>query len=113
MTEEYLDYVEDIIAAMNDAESFVKHEDFSAFLKDKKTIYATIRALEIIGEAVKHIPSSIKNSHPQIPWKEMTGMRDKVIHEYFGVDLRRVWLTIKGDIPKTKPIFEKILNDSK
>jgi uncharacterized protein with HEPN domain len=113
MKEEFLDYVEDIIGAMNDALSFVKDMEYDVFLRDKKTIYAVSRALEIIGEATKNIPASVKNRYPQIPWKKMAGMRDKVIHEYFGVDLKRVWSTVKKDIPDLKPLFEKILNDFK
>jgi uncharacterized protein with HEPN domain len=113
MKEEFLDYIEDVIGAMNDALSFVKDMDYDVFLRDKKTIYAVNRALEIIGEATKNIPASVKNRYPQIPWKKMAGMRDKVIHEYFGVDLKRVWSTIKEDIPDLKPLFEKILSDFK
>jgi len=113
MKEEFLDYIEDIIGAMNDALSFVKDMEYDVFLRDKKTIYAINRALEIIGEATKNIPASVKNRYPQIPWKKMAGMRDKVIHEYFGVDLKRVWRTVKKDIPDLKPLFEKILSDFK
>jgi uncharacterized protein with HEPN domain len=113
MKEEFLDYIEDIIQAMNDALSFVKDMEYNVFLRDKKTIYAVNRALEIIGEATKNIPPSVKKRYPQIPWKKMAGMRDKVIHEYFGVDLKRVWSTVKKDIPDLKPLFEKILSDFK
>ena len=112
MKAEFLDYVEDIIEAMNDAMNFVKDSEYALLVTDRKTIYAVVRALEIIGEAVKHIPVPVKNRYPQIPWKDMAGMRDKVIHEYFGVDLKRVWRTVNEDIPKLKPIFEKILTDS-
>jgi len=113
MKEEFLDYIEDIIEAMNDAMSFVEGMEYDDFLKDRKTIYAVIRAIEIIGEAVKKIPESVKNRYPQIPWREMAGMRDKLIHEYFGVNLRAVWDTIKQDIPNLKPSFDKILKDFK
>ena len=84
MKEEFLDYIEDIIEAMDDAANFVKDMDYNSFLRDRKTVYAVIRALEIIGEAAKNVPIEIKNNYPQIPWKDMAGMRDKVIHEYFG-----------------------------
>jgi uncharacterized protein with HEPN domain len=112
MKEEFLDYVDDIIKAMDDALSFVRGINYDTFVKDRKTMYAVIRALEIIGEAAKNIPSPIKARYPQIPWKDMTGMRDKVIHAYFGVDLKRVWSTVNKDIPNLKPHFEKILKEN-
>ncbi|MGD0996682.1 MAG: DUF86 domain-containing protein [Candidatus Bathyarchaeia archaeon] len=112
MKDEFLDYVEDILKAMDDALTFVKDMNYDAFVKDRKTIYAVIRALEIIGEATKNIPSPIKTRYPEIPWKDMAGMRDKVIHAYFGVDLKRVWSTVNADIPTIKPYFEKLLRDN-
>jgi uncharacterized protein with HEPN domain len=111
MKEEFLDYIEDIIDAMDDAMSFVEGMKYEDLVKDRKTIYAVVRALEIIGEAVKRIPDWVRNRYPQIPWKDMAGMRDKLIHEYFGVDIKRVWKTVKEDILNLKPLFEKILKD--
>lgn len=113
MTKEFIDYIEDIIKAMNDALAFVENMDYDIFVKDAKTTYAVIRALEIIGEATKKVPSSIKANYGQVPWKKMAGMRDKVIHEYFGVDLKRVWNTVSNDLPALKPLFEKILEENK
>ncbi|MEM1672249.1 MAG: DUF86 domain-containing protein [Archaeoglobaceae archaeon] len=111
MRREFLDYVEDIVEAMKDAMSFVEGMDYEDFAKDKRTAYAVIRAIEVIGEAVKKVPISVREHYPEIPWKEMAGMRDKVIHEYFGVDLRIIWKTVKEDIPNLRPLFEKILKD--
>jgi uncharacterized protein with HEPN domain len=112
MSKEFLDYVEDVIKAMNDALAFVERMDYVDFQKDVKSVYAVIRALEIMGEAVKKIPAPIKTRYPQIPWKEMAGMRDKVIHAYSGVDLKRVWSTVNSDIPDLKPLFEQILREN-
>lgn len=106
-----MDYIEDIIEAMDDAMSFVKGLEYDDFVKEKKTVYAVVRAIEIIGEAVKKIPNDVKKRYPKIPWREMAGMRNKLIHEYFGVDLKRVWKTVKEDIPNLKPQFDKILKD--
>jgi uncharacterized protein with HEPN domain len=113
MTKEFVDYIEDIIKAMNDVLSFVKDMDYVVFIEDNRTTYAVIRALEIIGEATKKVPPSIKDEYSQIPWKKMAGMRDKLIHEYFGVDLKRVWNTVNNDFPAIKPLFEKILEENR
>ncbi len=111
MMREYKHYLIDIIDAIEKAESFVKGMDFEAFEKDTKTIFAVIRAFEIMGEAVKRIPSSVRNKHKNIPWKEMAGMRNKLIHEYFGIKLQVVWKTIKQDLPRIKPHIQMILKD--
>jgi uncharacterized protein with HEPN domain len=67
-----------------------------------------LRRLEIIGEAVKHIPKRVRNNHPDIPWQKIAGMRDVLIHEYFGVNLMRVWQVVTKDIFLLKTIIEKI-----
>ncbi|HMK93859.1 MAG TPA: HepT-like ribonuclease domain-containing protein [Candidatus Limnocylindrales bacterium] len=72
-----------------------------------------LRAVEIIGEASKNIPAAVKTKYSEIPWKDIAGMRDKVIHVYFGVDLKRVWRTVTEDIPNLRSNFEKILKDNK
>lgn len=108
MKREYKDYIDDIIDSMEKAMKFLGHMNFGEFTKDEKTVYAVVRTLEIIGEAAKQIPISVRRKYPGIPWREMTGMRDKVIHEYFGVDLKIVWNVVKEKIPPLKPIFEKI-----
>ncbi len=80
------------------------------FKQDDKTSSAVIRKFEIIGEAAKKIPDSLKSKYPQIPWKEMAGMRDKLIHFYFGVKYELVWQTVKDVIPQIKPALKQILS---
>ena len=109
MIREYLDYVEDMLHEIESIEFFNKDIDFSNFLNDKKTYYATIRALEIIGEASKKIPDFIRIKYPQIPWIDISAMRNKLTHEYFGVNLEVVWFTIKNDLISLKPILQEIL----
>ena len=75
-------------------------------MKDEKTIDSVIRNLEIIGEAARSIPDDFKVQHPDIPWDEMIGMRNKVIHEYFGVDHEIVWKTVTDDLPTLKKMLE-------
>ena len=111
MKREIVDYVRDIVEATKNAMDFVKDLDYSIFEEDTKTVYAVIRALEIIGEACKKVPEEIRNKYRDIPWKEISGMRDKLIHSYFGVNLSLVWRVVKRDLPDLKPKFEKLLRD--
>jgi uncharacterized protein with HEPN domain len=79
------DYIEDIISTMDKAIDFVKNMSYEEFTRDDKTVYAVVRAIEIIGEAARKIPGNVRKNYPEIPWNDMAGMRNKVIHEYFGV----------------------------
>lgn len=108
---DYSIYIKDIIENMEIAEKFLRNMSFEKFAKDKKTAYAIIRCTEIIGEATKHIPDDIRKKYPEIPWKMMAGMRDKVIHEYFGIALEVIWKTVKEEIPKVKPLVKKVLKE--
>ncbi|MEM3377573.1 MAG: DUF86 domain-containing protein [Candidatus Bathyarchaeia archaeon] len=78
-------YIQDILEAITRIDQYLKELTFEEFTKDNKTIDATIRNFAVIGEAAKNIPAAIKKKHNKIPWKRMAGMRDKLIHEYFGV----------------------------
>lgn len=82
--------------------------EFDEFKGDDKTSSAVIRKFEIIGEATKNVPGSLKQRHPDIPWREMAGMRDKLIHFYFGIKYDLVWRTIKDVIPEVRPLIQKI-----
>lgn len=70
-----------------------------------------MRSIEVIGEATKNVPDNVRAQYPQVPWKEMAGMRDKVIHSYFDVDKEIVWLVVKERIPALRPFVEQILHD--
>jgi uncharacterized protein with HEPN domain len=107
---EYTDYVMDISDAINKIEDFMRDMTSDQFIADIKTAYAVIRALEIIGEAAKKIPEEIKTQFPKIPWRQMAGMRDKLSHEYFGVDLRVVWRTVKEDLPRLKANLKPLID---
>lgn len=111
MTRDYTDYLMDIIEAIDKIEQFTKAVTFDNFKKDEKTIFAVIRALEVMGEAAKKIPAGVRNKYKTIPWKQIAGMRDKLIHEYFGVNTQVIWKTIKEDVPLLKPRIKQMVND--
>ena len=94
---------------MEDIEGFT----FEAFTRDKRTQYAVIRALEVMGEAAKHIPEDIRQRYPEIPWREIAGMRDKLIHDYIGIEMETVWLVVKRHIPAFRPSIQQVLSEIK
>ena len=111
MSHEFLDFVEDILDAMDKAEVLVEGFTYHAFEEDFRTNFAVIRALEIIGEATKRLPMNVREQYPEIPWAGMAGMRDRIIHGYDTVDLQIVWDVVKQDIPAIKPQIQQLLAD--
>jgi uncharacterized protein with HEPN domain len=108
---ECFDYLQDILYAIEKAESFVGNMDYIAFEADEKTSFAAVRALEIVGEASKKIPPEMRQEYPDVPWREMSGMRDKLSHDYFGVNLKRVFETVRQDLPPLRASIQKIVEE--
>ena len=102
----YIDHILDCIRKIN---KFSKELTFEEFRKNELVQDAIIRNIEIIGEASKKISSQTKKLHFEVPWKEIAGMRDKLIHDYLGVDVKVVWETIKEDIPALKKQIRGII----
>jgi uncharacterized protein with HEPN domain len=109
---EYADYLEDILDAISKIATFIEGMTFDQFAKDDKTTYAVVRALEIIGEAAKHIPERVRQKYSKVSWREMAGIRDKLIHDYFGVNLKVVWKTITEDLSELESEIQAILTES-
>jgi len=105
------DYLQDILDAVNDIERFVADMSYEQFIKDKKTFNAVVRSIEVIGEASKRLPESLKAKNGELPWREITGMRDKLIHAYFGMDTETIWKTVKENIPQLKQTIKKMVKD--
>ena len=101
----------DIQESINIILDYIKDLTEDVFKQDRKTQDAVIRNLEVIGEAVKDIPKKVRSRYPEIPWISIIGMRNKLIHHYFGVDLDIIWKTIHDDIPRLKLIIEEIIKD--
>ena len=106
-------FIDDILEGIKNIEEFTKNLNKEKFSKDNLRQSAVIRQLEIIGEATKNVPISFREKYPNIPWKDMAGLRDILSHAYFGVDISRVWNVITKDLPNIKIKIEKIkLNES-
>ena len=104
-------YIQDILEAIQRIDEYLTGITFEEFSKDNKTIDAVVRNFAVIGEAARNVPVSVKRKHPEIAWKRMSGMRDKVIHEYFGVDPHILWDTSKIDLPASKQLLKKLLSE--
>lgn len=113
MSKDILIFIEHILDSMNNIEAFMKNISKDSFFKNKEKQSAVIRQIEIIGEAVKNIPDYFRNKHPDIPWKDIAGMRDKLMHHYFGVNLDTVWKVIQEDIPDLKTKILKVKEETK
>jgi uncharacterized protein with HEPN domain len=104
--------IEDILESLELISEYVEGLDYDNWKKDRKTIDAVIRNIEIIGEAANHIPMDIQEKYIDIPWYEMKGMRNILIHEYFGVDIDVLWRTIQEDLPPLKVKIQKIISSN-
>jgi uncharacterized protein with HEPN domain len=104
-------FLEDVLVSLRNARKFIRGMTFAEFSEDEKTVYALIRAFEVIGEAAKKISAPFKEQHPGIPWKVMAGMRDKLIHDYSRVDLEVLWNTAQEDLPPLEPLILDLLAD--
>jgi len=105
----FLHFLEDIETSMTRIMEYIEDMDYVAFHKDYKTVDAVVRNFEIIGEATKNLPEEFKEKHPQLPWEEMYRMRNKISHEYFGVDYEILWHISTTEIPVNYEELMKII----
>ncbi|RSN68422.1 DUF86 domain-containing protein [Candidatus Korarchaeum cryptofilum] len=104
-------YLEHILEAISNIEKFIEGLAKEEFFEDVEKQYAVLRGLEVIGEATKNLSKELRAKHRGVPWRDIAGMRDKLTHAYFNVDLEIVWRTIKVEIPKFKDQILKILKE--
>ena len=105
---DYLLFIEDILDAIRKIEKYVGNLSYEEFSNNSMAIDAVIRNFEVIGEASKNIPKKIKEKYPDIEWKEATGFRNVLIHNYFGIDVEAVWDTLLNNIPLLKKHVEEV-----
>lgn len=106
-------FIEHILENISKIEVFSKSLSKSALTNSDEKQYAIVRAIEVIGEAVKNLPEEFRKKYSQIQWNEIVGTRDKLIHHYFGIDLDIIWKIIKEDIPNLKEQIEQIKSQEK
>mgnify|MGYP001610151524 CR=1 FL=1 len=94
--------IEDVWEAIEKIERYVSGLDHDAFVKDEKTVDSVVRNLEIIGEATNRLPADFKAKHPQIEWRKIVGLRHRIVHDYFGIDLEIIWEITQKDLPELK-----------
>ena len=105
----FLDYLLDMREALVDIRVFTRGLSRDDFLGDKKTFNACLRSLEVLGEAAGKIPAAVREQYPHLPWAEMVGMRNRLIHEYFGVDADIVWQTLIEDLPPLEAQIDAVI----
>ncbi len=108
MQKDYRIYLDDVLEAIEKIQDYIEKISYEQFSKNGMISDAVIRNLEVIGEAVKSLPTEIKNKHPNIEWRKISGLRDILIHEYFGINLKIVWDIVINKIPELKKSIIKI-----
>jgi uncharacterized protein with HEPN domain len=105
----YIMYLDDLLLAMSRIAEYISEHNFDSFKKDYKTVDAVIRNFEIIGEASKNLPEEIKSKYSTVPWAEMYLLRNKITHEYFGIDYEIIWDVAFNHLPENKSQIEQIV----
>jgi uncharacterized protein with HEPN domain len=109
MPRDYRVYLQDVLEAVANVQEFVGSMSRSEFEGDKKTIHAVVRNLEVVGEAVKGVPAEVRDRHPEVHWQRIAGLRDILIHHYFGIDIDIVWDIVQNKLPGLKEQIQAIL----
>jgi uncharacterized protein with HEPN domain len=101
--------IKDILDAIRTVQSYTLGLEYESFVADRKTVDAVVRNLIVIGEAAVHVPDDVVMAHPEIPWKDMSDMRNFIVHEYFGISNKIIWDTVQNDLPPLIPLLKSLL----
>lgn len=104
-------HFDDILNYSKDAVNFIENITYEEFTKDKKTLFAVIRAIEVVGEASNRVSEEIKEKYPNIPWIEMRGLRNRIVHNYDDIDYQILWNVIKNELPVLINKIEEIIDE--
>lgn len=107
----YTDFLQDILDNIALARRFTDEQTFEQFSADEQAMYATVRALEIIGEATKRLPAELRARQSLVPWRELAGLRDVIIHQYDRVQIDRVWEAVRVELPALEPLIARLLEE--
>ena len=110
---EWLFRLEDIVESSALIAEYVQGMSYANWVKDRKTIDAVVRNLQIIGEAANHVPEDVRSRYNDVPWVQLRGMRNILIHEYFGVDTDILWRAVTEDVPRLREQIQKIIDESR
>ena len=102
-------YVLDMLIAAREAVGFAEGRSFEAFVEDRRTQLSIVKSIEIVGEAASRVDEEMRHAHPAIPWRDIVGMRNCLVHGYFDIDLRLVWDTVGADLPVLIEQLERLL----
>ena len=109
MPRDYRVFLDDIVEATSKVLEYTSGLSYEQFGADRKTIEAVVWNLQIIGEAVKNIPEETRSQYPDVPWRDMAGLRDIIVHQYFGIKLDVIWKVIQQDLPRVEHLIREIL----
>ena len=107
----YVVFIEDVLESMDKIARYINGLDYDTFIKNELVVDAVLRNLEIIGEASRNIPENIREKYPDIPWKRMIGLRNIIIHDYFGVDSSIIWKIVTTNLSETKPKIKSMFKN--
>ena len=112
MLRDYRAYLDDVLEAIGNIEAFTAGLDYDGFVRDTKTVHAVIRDLEVVGEAVKKLPDDVRARRPDIEWKRIAGLRDVLIHDYFGIDHEIIWDVVQNKLPPLRSAIQDLLDST-